>query len=467
MSAHTTSSRTRELLEPLLDPQFGRSPVVLDAARRLLLDHVAVAAWGARSEVATTMREHVLADLARDRGATLPVIGADVTCSAVEASMANAVAAACFEFDDTHTGASAHPGAVVFPAALAAAAISGCGEARFLHAVAVGYEVLCRVAMASNPHAHRARHFHPTSTAGHFGAAAAAAICLDLDLDRAVAALALSGTVAGGSMQFLVEGAITKQLHPAYAVQRGVQAALLAGRGFPGLADPIAGTRGFLAAQSDDPRPERLLAGLGTEPAEITRTGIKPYPSCRNTQTPVDALLALLAEHPVDPADVESITFGLIRTGLTTVWEPPERTRRPRTLADAQFSMPFVAAVTLLDGRLEAAQFAPDRYRDPAVLALMDVTECVGDPELDAGYPAGWPAWVQVRTTSGAVWRARADSPRGDPANPLGDDDLAAKLAQLTDHQWDAARRGQVSDAIAALPTGGGQGWLERLTGRW
>jgi 2-methylcitrate dehydratase PrpD len=420
-----------------------------------MLDHIGVAAWGSASPVATTMREHVLADLGRNTGARLPIIGTGDDCSAVEAAMANAVAAACYEFDDTHTAGSAHPGAVIFPAALAAATIAGCDERRFLAAVYAGYEVMCRVARAVNPHAHRARHFHPTSTTGHFGAAAAAAVCLGLDLDQAVAALALAGTVAGGSMQFLVEGAITKQLHPAYAVQRGVQGALLARRGFPGLADPIGGARGFLAAQSEAPRPERLLAGLGVDPPEVTRTGVKPYPSCRNTQSPVGALFGLLARHSVVAADVESVTVGLIRPGLATVWEPPARTRRPKTLADAQFSMPYVAAVLILDGRLGTEQFDPARYADPAVVALMDRVSCVSDPLLDERYPAEWPAWVEIRTRAGDVLRGAADQPTGDPGNPLSDAELTAKFTDLTRLRYTEGQRAAITDAVAALPKSG------------
>jgi 2-methylcitrate dehydratase PrpD len=435
------------------EPDAGMADAT-QAARALLLDHLAVAAWGAQSDVATMMREHVIDDLSR-RGAQLPIVGASVRTSPVEAAMANAVAAACYEFDDTYTAGSSHPGAVIFPAALAAAALAHCDERRFLKAVVVGYEVMCRTALAVNPHAHRARHFHPTSTTGHFGAAAAAAVCFDLDVERAVAALALAGTAAGGSMQFLVEGAVTKQLHPAYAVQRGVQAAQLARRGFPGLADPIGGTRGFLAGQSEDPRPDRLLDGLGSRPAEITQTGIKPYPSCRNTQSPVDALFNLLGRHPLRAEDVAEVRFGLIKPGIATVFEPAERRRRPDTLADAQFSMPFVAAMVLRHGVLGPEQFAPENYRDPAVLALMDRVRCVHDDDLDKRYPAAWPAWVEIVTTDGQRLRGEAEHPKGDPANPLTTAELAEKIDGLMKHCYDQTRLAAIVDAVERLPERG------------
>jgi 2-methylcitrate dehydratase PrpD len=442
------ASVTRDLIQHLWDSV--PEPTDLNAARRLLLDHIAVAAWGSGIEAGQTMRRHVVADL-HQSGQTLPLIGTDQHVSAVAASMANSVASAAYEFDDTHTGASVHPGSVVFPAAMAAARLSGCDSASFLKAVVVGYEVMCRVGRAAGGPAHRARHFHPTSTTGHFGAAAAASVCFDFDVDTTVAALTLGGTMAGGSMQFLVDGALTKQVHPAFAVQRGVHGAQLAGHGFGGVADPIAGERAFLAAQSTDPRPDLILAGLGQVPSEITNTGIKPYPSCRNTQSPLDALFAVQRDHDLKAEDIVRVTFGLIKPGIATVFEPVAVRRRPATLADAQFSMPFVAAVALLDGEVTPAQFAEDRFSDSAVLALADRIDCVHDPELDKAYPAHWPSWVRVETRSGDILEGRVEDPKGDPANPLDDQELLAKFRTLTVPTYSAERQDEIVRSVDGL----------------
>lgn len=450
-------SATRRLVEALWDA--SPHPEDLDAARRLLLDHIAVAAWGSDLEAGRIMRRHAREDLTYG-GPHLPLVGAGGSASAIAAAMANAVAASCYEYDDSHTGASVHPGSVIFPAALAASVLAGSDPATFLRAVVVGYEVMCRVGRAVNPPAHRARHFHPTATTGHFGAAAAAAVCYRLDVDTTVAALTLSGTVAGGSMQFLPEGGWTKQVHPAFAVQRGVHAAQLAARGFPGVRDPIAGERAFLAAQSEEPRPELLLADLGRGPSEIRQTGIKPYPSCRNSQSPADALLALRREHGVRPEEVESIRFGLIRPGIVTVAEPAEAKRRPTTLVEAQFSMPFVAAVALMDGELTPRQFEPARFADPATRALMDRVECVHDPELDRHYPGNMPAWVSVTTTDGRTLAARASDPRGDPANPLSDEELREKFRVLTGGSYPGPRAEAIIGSVARLPGDGSLGEL-------
>ncbi|HZV52889.1 MAG TPA: MmgE/PrpD family protein [Candidatus Dormibacteraeota bacterium] len=452
-----TRSLTRELVGAVLELRPAEAD--LAAVRALLLDHLAVAAFGAGTDAGRIMREHVLGDLGGD-GPTLPLVGTAQEAPALAAAMGNAVAAASYEYDDTHTAASLHPGAVIFPSALAAVVVSGGDEERFLRAVVAGYEVMCRTGRAVNPQAHRARHFHPTSTTGHFGAAAAAAVCFGLDVDRTVAALTLSGTVAGGSMQFLAEGAWTKQVHPAFAVQRGVQAAQLAARGFPGVHDPIAGERAFLAAESADPRPELLLQGLGRDPLEVRNTGIKPYPSCRNTQTPLDALLLLKRAHGLRPEEVASIRFGLVKPGIVTVWEPVDRKRRPQGLVDAQFSLPYVAAIALVEGRVGLEHFRPERITDRSLWALMDRVECINDPALDRRHPPSWPAWVEVRTKEGAILRQEVENPRGDPANPLTEAELLEKFADCADGAFDERRREELWRTIQRLPE---RGSLERL----
>jgi 2-methylcitrate dehydratase PrpD len=451
MTVEHDRSITRELVEFLWSA--ATHPEDVGAVQRLLLDHVAVVAWGSRLDAGRIMRLHATEDLDQG-GPSLPVIGTDQRTSALAASMANSVAACAYEFDDTHTGASVHPGAVIFPAALAAWRLSACDAVTFVRAVIIGYEVMCRVGRAANGPAHRERHFHPTSTTGHFGAAAAAAYCFGLDTEEAVAALTLAGTMAGGSMQFLVEGAWTKQVHPAFAVQRGVQAAQLAGRGFPGVSDPIGGRRAFLVAQSTDPRPERLLEGLGDVPFEVHNTGIKPYPSCRNTQSPLDALLSVMEESDLRASEVAKVRFGLIGPGIKTVFEPASTKRRPTTLVEAQFSMPFVAAVALVDGEVTPAQFEASRFSDCEVLALADRVECVHDPELDRDYPAHWPAWVEVDTNDGRHLQGRVEDPKGDPANPLTRDELLAKFRVLASVAYTAAEQKVIEGAVEELDQG-------------
>lgn len=258
------------------------------------------------------------------------------------AALLNGALGHSLDYDDTHARSSLHPSAPVVPAALAAAEVTGASGAALLDAVVIGYEVCCRLGNALDPAAHYARGFHPTATAGVFGACAAAGRLLALDEDRMVAAFGVAASQASGSLQFLENGAWNKPYQVGEAAMKGLLAATLAAEGFKGAIDAVDGRRGFLAAYSDETRPELATAGLG-HTWETMRIGVKPYPSCRYTHAAVDGLLQLRARHNWQADDVERITVGLHRNGIALTGAPEPAKRRPRNVVGGQFSMPFAA----------------------------------------------------------------------------------------------------------------------------
>jgi 2-methylcitrate dehydratase PrpD len=444
-------SLTRDLVERAW--RIGRDDVGdpdLEAVRTLLLDQLAVAAGGSATDSARAVRRFVL-DLPGESAASLPIIGTAHRAPALNAAMANAVAGHSIEYDDVHNPSSSHPGVVIFPAALAAAALSGADGDDFVLACVAGYEVMCRVGRALNPPAHYARHFHPTATAGTLGAAATACRMLGMDVSTTVSALGIAADSAAGSMQFLVDGAWTKRWHPALAVRNGVQAALLARHGFRGPDDGIAGERGFLAGYSGDARPDELVAGWGERPLEVRLTSIKPHTTCRYNQAAVDAVLEVRRATGLRAEDVERVEFGLPSTALGIVCEPDGQKRRPRSIVDAQFSLPYSAAVALLRGRAGLPEFDGALLDDPEVVALMDLVFAEGDAEIDRSYPARWEAWVRVTTTDGRTLRAHVVDAKGDPGNPLSLDELRAKFDELTQGAYSLPRREEIVEAVGLI----------------
>ena len=419
----------------------------LVAVRSLLLDNLGVAANGSTTDSGRSMQRFAMA---AGEGSA-PIIGTNFTAEPLRAAMANAVAAHSIEYDDVHNAASNHPGVAVIPAALAAAQIAGADAQQFLLGVVVGYEVMCRVGRAVNPPAHYARHFHPTGTTGHFGAAAAAGSIFSLDSQEMISALGIAGTMAAGSMEFLIDGAWTKRLHPAQAARNGTEAALMASHGFRGTDDAIGGVRAFLAGYSSDPRPKEILSDWGERPLEVQNTSIKAHTCCRYKQGPIDALLQIRSNHDLDPSDVESITIGLLSVAEDIVWEPVAAKRRPTTVVDAQFSMPYGAAVALRDGRASLAQYDGSLFDDPVVLDLMDATECVIDTELDLSYPQQWRSWAEVITKDGRRLRVGIDDPKGDPTNPLTAQELRAKFDDITIPVFSSSRQDAVALAVRGL----------------
>lgn len=453
---------TRDLAEAVSSlTSRSLATTTTDAVRVVLLDHLGVAIGGSTSESAATFRR---ADrrLRGPGGPELPVMGTGRLAPAVGAAMANAVAAHSTEHDDLHNASSVHPGAVVFPSALAAWALAGATDDDVLLGVVVGYEVMCRVGRAANPRAHYARHFHPTATAGRLGAAAAAATVMRLDVDAVVSALGIAASMAAGTLQFLVDGSWTKRLHPALAARDGVEAAVLASVGFQGSADGIAGERGFLAAFTDDARPEEFVAEWGHRPLEVELTSVKAHACCRYNHAAIDAALALRSAHGLGGRDIVDVVVGVPQVAVDIVLEPAAAKRRPTTVVDAQFSLPYGIAAAFHDGAADAAQYTAAAIAEPDRVELTNRVRYSVDPELDAVYPEHWRAWVEVTTRDGRVLRESVDDPKGDVKNPLSDAEAATKFRGLCDGVVSEAVQQGVVDVVSEV---GRPGWVGRLLG--
>ncbi len=423
----------------------------LYAFRSLLLDHIGVAVNGSAVESAVAFRRFV--DQVTG-GGEHPAIGTRETSDPIRAAMSNAVAAHSIEYDDVHNASSSHPGVVIFPTAIAAAQLTGADAEAFVLAVFRGYEVMCRVGRAANPQAHYARHFHPTGTIGHFGAAAAAASLLGLGEEETRSALGIAATMASGSMQFLLDGAWTKRFHPAHAARNGLEAALMAEAGYRGTLDGIGGDRAFLAGYSANPEPKEILRDWGYRPYEVRNTSIKAHTCCRYKQGPIDALIQIRQEHRIHSEAVKAIRVGIPSVAEDIISVPLDLKRRPTTIVDAQFSMPYGAAVAMTAGAASLEEYDGTLFEDEEIRRLMDVTESVVDTDLDLSYPAQWRAWAEVVTTSGEVYRADIDDPKGDPTNPLTAEEISTKFRRLTREAYSGQRQKTVEDVVSTLGHG-------------
>ncbi|MFG1347405.1 MmgE/PrpD family protein [Xanthobacter autotrophicus DSM 431] len=401
-------------------------PQVVARAERLILDFVGNAArGGAEADSSPSLRA-----LVEKAGLGTPgpctVIGEARTYGPAAAALLNGAFGHSLDFDDTHAASSLHPSAPVIPAALAAAEITGASGADFVAAVIAGYEVCCRLGLALDPTRHYARGFHPTATAGTFGAAAAAGRLLGLDAEAMASAFGVAGSQAAGSLQFLANGAWNKRYQVGAAAMNGLIAAFLAQEGFHGSSEAIEGEHGFLKGYSDGADPAAAVDGLGTR-YETLHIGLKPYPSCRYTHAALDGLIALKAEKDLAPADIERVEIGLHRNGITLTGDPLHAKRRARTVVDGQFSMPFTAAVALDQG-----SFGWDDYRrlgDPQLDALCDRIDVVADPRLEnRAHPFG--ATLRLTTARGIFERMIAD-PSGEPDAFPDDAALARKFNTL------------------------------------
>ena len=333
--------------------------------------------------------------------------------------------------DDTHNAGSIHLGVVMFSAALALAeSLPEVSMERLTAAIVGGYEAAARIAMAVQPKEHYLLGFHPTGTCGTFGAAVTASKLLDLSADQMLNAFGIAGSMAAGSLEFLAEGAWTKRLHPGNAAQNGIQAALLAAEGFRGPSKILEGRDGFLNGYSGKPLPERITLSLGAS-FEILNTSVKPHACCRYMQGPIDAILSLTLAHDIHPDRVRSIEVAVLEAGWPLVVEPRERKYNPHSIVDAQFSMPFGAAVAVFDRAAGIDQFTEENIRSGAVRQLMRKVAMTKDPAIEENFPEEWAARVSIELSDGIRYEKFVRHPKGDPQNPLSWEEMTAKFQSL------------------------------------
>jgi 2-methylcitrate dehydratase PrpD len=422
-------------------------PEVVDRAKYFFLDYLAVAVRGSLSDSSQPLYRIATA-LGGGNGGT--VLGRGEKAVFPYAALANGTSAHSIELDDTHQGGSIHLGVSVFSTALAVAEHVGATGQDFIAAVIVGFDVAARLAMALRPQEHYRQGFHPTATCGVFGSAVAAGKLLHLSESQLVSALGVAGSQAAGSMEFLTDGAWTKRLHPGWAAFSGIHAALLAREGFVGPTTIVEGKDGFLKAYSPNPDPRKVVDGLGTD-FQILQTAVKPHACCRYTQAPIDATLAIAAQHDLKPSDVKAVTVGMLETGIPVICEPAERKRQPLSVVDMQFSLPFGVAAALVKRRAGLAEFTLDMLNDPEVRALMPKVGYARDPELEKNYPKEWPAWVRVTLQDGREVSAQVRFPKGDPENPLSWDELSEKYGALAGAVWSNQKLDAVREAVQRL----------------
>ena len=289
---------------------------VLDRAKVLTLDFLG-SAIRARSEAESTPSIlKMLEALALDTKGESTVFGDSKTWTPAVAALLNGALGHSLDFDDTHADSSLHPSAPVVPAAFAVGEMVGASGRDVLTAIVAGYEVCCRLGNALDPTSHYARGFHPTATAGTYGAAAAAGKLFGLSEQQIIAAFGVSGSQAAGSLQFLVNGAWNKRYQVGAAAMNGVIAATLARNDFVGATELVEGKHGLLAGYTDDAHPDKAVAELG-KTYETMKIGVKPYPSCRYTHAAIDALIAMRREHNLTPDHVKRVEIGLHRNGIT------------------------------------------------------------------------------------------------------------------------------------------------------
>jgi 2-methylcitrate dehydratase PrpD len=425
-------------------------PAEHERARLLLADYLAVAAAGAAEESAVAARRAVLPASAGPAA----VLGTGRTAALRDAALVNGISAHSLELDDTHEPSSSHPGTVVWTALLAASARPAPVPA-FLDGGVVGYQVMASVGELLGPAELYRRGVHPTAICGVFGAAAAVGRLRGLDAAALRRAFGIALSMSAGSMAYLSDGAWTKRFHSGAAAAGGILAVELAESGFTGPMDAFGDPSGLVHIYGGTRTGARAGAVLGHAaglPA-VHETSVKFHPCCRYMHGVMD----LLAAHHAGGGrtdGLDRIDCGVLSAGMGLVGTPLARKRTVTNMVDAQFSMPFGAALTLARGASTVQDFRDAAKVAPELQPWMDIVHTHTSEALEAAYPARWGAEVTLRFADGDVVELRTAAFRGSPGWPAGRPEVAGKAATLLGGP--AAAR--LVDAVDAL---GGSGQVD------
>jgi 2-methylcitrate dehydratase PrpD len=370
------------------------------------------------------------------------VLATDVRTSAVNAALANGMLAHADETDDFEPVTKAHPGSHVVPAALAMAEREGRSGAELLAAVTLGYDVCCRFLLALGPDLVRGSHRSAEGTSSTMGAAAAAASLARLNEKGMRYALSYAAQQVSGLWSWVRDADHVEKAFDfsGMGARNGVTAAIMAQMGFTGVGDVLDGEHNALIALSTEPKPEEMVAELGTR-FFVTETAIKPFSVGYPIQAPLDAFLKLVREHNLTVDSVARIVVRLPEDGGRIVDD--------RSMPDVNCQ--HIIALALVEGAVSFEDsHSYERMSDSKVLAAKERVQLIPDRALmDPAAPRS--GRVEVTLRDGRVVSHFTRHPPGTKENPLSTERVSEKARSLMTPVLGAERAEEVIRRANAL----------------
>lgn len=388
-------------------------------ARKCLLDYLGVTIAG--SSVLNEKERQMLGDYSEEDGCF--IIGSSYKTSVGIAALINGISSHVIELDDGHRFGMLHLAAPVISALLAVAEKECLSSEDFLKGIVIGYETAIRLACAIQPE-HKLKGYHATGTCGTAGAAMGIAAALHFDSEQMKSAFSAAVTSSAGLLEMIVGDTEMKPYNAGRAAMDGVAAAYIGRARFKAPEDALGGKRGFLKVMTDAPK-EEYLTDFESGKYMIEGIYMKPYASCRHCHPSVEAALRIRSMEGFDVNDVEVIhvdTYKLAVAGHDHT--------RIEGVNSAKMSIPYSLAVALCTGKAGLDEFTEKYIFDPKVLAVTEKVTVSDTDELTRLCPGKRVAEVTVKTGKG-VFSERVDYPKGEPENPLSQQELEDKFRGL------------------------------------
>ena len=413
-------------------------------AKRFLLDSLGCALGGYQQHDVKIALD-VLEEIAAIGHAT--VIGTGRRIDPVSASLANALMIRCMDYNDIYWKQDPSHPSDIFPAAIACCERAGGNGKELIVGLVLGHEFEMRLCEAAFPGIRERGWHHATLTA--FVSPIVAGRALRLPWEQIQHAIGISasrhctlGAVTAGKLTMM------KNTVDPMATQSGVFAALLAEKGYSGPEHVIDGKEGLAHVFKPEWKLDLLTNGLG-DSWRITQCGMKAFPTEALTHTPISAVLDLIKSNDLQPNDVEKVHIRSLARAADILSDPSKYD--PHTKETADHSLPYVIAAALVDRQVTPVQFTMEKIMDPKIREQLNKVEVVADPEIEKVFPALQRVIVQIQTRDGRSFQRQLDFPKGDPRNPLTDQEIEEKFAALAEGVLSASAQKKLKEAVWSL----------------
>ena len=407
------------------------SPESIEAAKLFLYDSLGCALGGSKQHDVEITLDHF-----KDMGgaSTCTVFGSGFKTDPVTAAFLNALCIRAMDYNDIYWKADpAHPSDII-PAPLSICERNGLTGKDLILGTVIAYEMEMRLAEFGDPGVREYGWHHATITC--IAAPIAAGAVLGLSADEIQQAIGISasprmclGAVTAGKLTNM------KNTVDPNATRMGVEAAMLAKRGYSGPEHVIDGKEGLVHCFEKFGGKFNLnmltdnLPKCGGCHYKIIDCGMKSFPIEALSHAPLSAMMKIVRDHDLNPDDVSEIKVEVIARAADILGDPAKY--RPTSKETADHSLPYSLAVGLVDGIVTPLQFEQSRIDDVSLHGVMDKIKVLPNDEFESLFPEFQPSQVTITLSDGTSHTARVDVPKGDPRDPMTEDEIAVKFNAL------------------------------------
>jgi 2-methylcitrate dehydratase len=436
------------------------SPAAVGRAKLFWYDSLGCALGGSQQDDAQILSAHYKEMAPAGDGPCTTFVSGFKT-NPVDAAFLNDHMVRAMDYNDIYWKADpCHPSDIIC-GPLALCEMLGLSGRDLILATVIAYEVEMRLCEFGVPGVREYGWHHATLTA--FAAPIAAGRVLNLTVEQMVQAIGICaartftpGAVTAGKLTNM------KNAVDPWATRMGVESALLAKRGFSGPEHIIDGKEGLYAVFGHvhyKGTPARFetstlidnLPRSANDHFKIIDCGMKSFPIEALSHAPLTAMMKCVKENNIKPDEVAEIRVEVIARAADILGDPHKY--RPTSKETADHSLPYSLAVGLVDGMVTPLQFKEERVRDPKLIPVMDKVKVVANAEFESLFPKFQPSQVTMTTTDGRSFTKRVDVPKGDPRDPMTEEEVGVKFRALGRDVLGGSACDRLADAILSLDT--------------